>query len=254
MLFYEYIWYFVFFFFSSRRRHTRYWRDWSSDVCSSDLRLRLVRERGRGSRQSISVRRAAHQEAVLLLERPARPYDHGRGGLSRPSKRRRLLEDRSRARPADRGAYSFALRHPADLRLARRRNRRQRPHWDRSGQPVHPHDRDVRRRLAEGQGRPRTGLDRLPHRDEHAPRHAADHQDAADGDGALAELGRRSHDDGGLLHPDARRDEPATPGREPDDPRQAQREPEPSRPAELGAPANRGNVDRHGLPLLADAA
>src|SRR5438445_9414654 len=28
---------FSFFFFSSRRRHTRYWRDWSSDVCSSDL-------------------------------------------------------------------------------------------------------------------------------------------------------------------------------------------------------------------------
>src|SRR3712207_7787943 len=27
----------VCFFFSSRRRHTRYWRDWSSDVCSSDL-------------------------------------------------------------------------------------------------------------------------------------------------------------------------------------------------------------------------
>src|SRR5882757_9479875 len=27
----------VLFFFSSRRRHTRYWRDWSSDVCSSDL-------------------------------------------------------------------------------------------------------------------------------------------------------------------------------------------------------------------------
>src|SRR3712207_3316176 len=29
----------VFFFFSSRRRHTRYWRDWSSDVCSSDLKF-----------------------------------------------------------------------------------------------------------------------------------------------------------------------------------------------------------------------
>src|SRR3712207_3873313 len=28
---------FFLFFFSSRRRHTRYWRDWSSDVCSSDL-------------------------------------------------------------------------------------------------------------------------------------------------------------------------------------------------------------------------
>ena len=26
-----------FFFFSSRRRHTRYIGDWSSDVCSSDL-------------------------------------------------------------------------------------------------------------------------------------------------------------------------------------------------------------------------
>src|SRR6266511_4956469 len=28
---------FFFFFFSSRRRHTRFSRDWSSDVCSSDL-------------------------------------------------------------------------------------------------------------------------------------------------------------------------------------------------------------------------
>src|SRR5690625_7959928 len=27
----------IFFFFSSRRRHTRWPRDWSSDVCSSDL-------------------------------------------------------------------------------------------------------------------------------------------------------------------------------------------------------------------------
>src|SRR3712207_8697275 len=36
------LWYYsilVYFFFSSRRRHTRYWRDWSSDVCSSDLTL-----------------------------------------------------------------------------------------------------------------------------------------------------------------------------------------------------------------------
>src|SRR5271168_623417 len=29
----------VLFFFSSRRRHTRSYGDWSSDVCSSDLRL-----------------------------------------------------------------------------------------------------------------------------------------------------------------------------------------------------------------------
>src|SRR5690606_15281962 len=32
----------VFFFFSSRRRHTRFSRDWSSDVCSSDLFVVLV--------------------------------------------------------------------------------------------------------------------------------------------------------------------------------------------------------------------
>src|SRR5699024_11242557 len=30
-------WYIFYFFFSSRRRHTRSKRDWSSDVCSSDL-------------------------------------------------------------------------------------------------------------------------------------------------------------------------------------------------------------------------
>src|SRR3712207_8634031 len=34
-------------FFSSRRRHTRYWRDWSSDVCSSDLRPRHKPTRSR---------------------------------------------------------------------------------------------------------------------------------------------------------------------------------------------------------------
>src|SRR5699024_11475706 len=34
--------YIVLFFFSSRRRHTRSKRDWSSDVCSSDLELRMA--------------------------------------------------------------------------------------------------------------------------------------------------------------------------------------------------------------------
>src|SRR5437764_7655120 len=31
-----------YFFFSSRRRHTRYIGDWSSDVCSSDLFVRFL--------------------------------------------------------------------------------------------------------------------------------------------------------------------------------------------------------------------
>src|SRR5438874_5245615 len=38
--------YFFFFFFSSRRRHTRSLRDWSSDVCSSDLAERASRKTG----------------------------------------------------------------------------------------------------------------------------------------------------------------------------------------------------------------
>src|SRR5690606_39378375 len=32
----------ILFFFSSRRRHTRFSRDWSSDVCSSDLTLGVL--------------------------------------------------------------------------------------------------------------------------------------------------------------------------------------------------------------------
>src|SRR5699024_11796032 len=36
---------FLFFFFSSRRRHTRSKRDWSSDVCSSDLAAPCARHR-----------------------------------------------------------------------------------------------------------------------------------------------------------------------------------------------------------------
>src|SRR5690606_39667894 len=35
---------YLFFFFSSRRRHTRFSRDWSSDVCSSDLHSSAARQ------------------------------------------------------------------------------------------------------------------------------------------------------------------------------------------------------------------
>src|SRR2546421_4514240 len=58
-----------FFFFSSRRRHTRSDRDWSSDVCSSDLQQRHL---------------GVHREARLLL--------HGRLalGLARRFCRRKM--------------------------------------------------------------------------------------------------------------------------------------------------------------------
>src|SRR6266581_7369173 len=41
----------VFFFFSSRRRHTRWTGDWSSDVCSSDLRARVMPSAARAAQR-----------------------------------------------------------------------------------------------------------------------------------------------------------------------------------------------------------
>src|SRR6266536_5815237 len=45
----------TFFFFSSRRRHTSSTRDWSSDVCSSDLPCSMTMPRGStGSAEQLS--------------------------------------------------------------------------------------------------------------------------------------------------------------------------------------------------------
>src|SRR5207253_3803422 len=51
----------VVFFFSSRRRHTRWPRDWSSDVCSSDLHNDGSRRNLPGSHQA-SVQRVHQQQ------------------------------------------------------------------------------------------------------------------------------------------------------------------------------------------------
>src|SRR5256886_6445608 len=66
----------LFFFFSSRRRHTRFDCDWSSDVCSSDLKnlarrtLRRVaigaREHVMLTRNAVHVRVIATSDAVIL--------------------------------------------------------------------------------------------------------------------------------------------------------------------------------------------
>src|SRR5699024_12090364 len=45
----------ILFFFSSRRRHTRSKRDWSSDVCSSDLLYIFFLESGKINIQFIAV-------------------------------------------------------------------------------------------------------------------------------------------------------------------------------------------------------
>src|SRR5258707_9424013 len=57
---------FYFFFFSSRRRHTRYWRDWSSDVCSSDCSANTMRG-FQGGRPSIYTL----TEAIRKVPTPA---------------------------------------------------------------------------------------------------------------------------------------------------------------------------------------
>src|SRR2546430_506129 len=83
------------FFFSSRRRHTRFDCDWSSDVCSSDLRERqnVIGLRYRGIHSKIAVSRPVTGEPLACgawscrKDRELRGHlNGGRGpGLLQPS-------------------------------------------------------------------------------------------------------------------------------------------------------------------------
>src|SRR3712207_8903164 len=89
---------YMIFFFSSRRRHTRYWRDWSSDVCSSDL---LPGARTHGARYAAD---AAARGAVAVLTDPAGEAPSRATGLpvcivDRSEERRVGKECRSRWSP-----------------------------------------------------------------------------------------------------------------------------------------------------------
>src|SRR5690554_3859047 len=65
-----FFYFFLFFFFSSRRRHTRCGRDWSSDVCSSDLGLVLAFVLGLGiSATRATTIKAASDEGRDIIER-----------------------------------------------------------------------------------------------------------------------------------------------------------------------------------------
>src|SRR6266487_6328543 len=71
------------FFFSSRRRHTRWTGDWSSDVCSSDLHLRHGRSGffasggrtwgGRSEEHTSELQSPVHLVCRLLLEKKKKP-------------------------------------------------------------------------------------------------------------------------------------------------------------------------------------
>src|SRR5256885_7910845 len=67
------LWCFFFFFFSSRRRHTRLQGDWSSDVCSSDLKptLRAMCDCLPPARSATSPRGAARYRPI---HRHVKPY------------------------------------------------------------------------------------------------------------------------------------------------------------------------------------
>src|SRR5690554_5550608 len=68
---------FFFFFFSSRRRHTRCGRDWSSDVCSSDLSFFSTNLAGLYPRKRIGGR-IRHRVRRNLAARGDHRLDAGR--------------------------------------------------------------------------------------------------------------------------------------------------------------------------------
>ncbi len=160
--------------------------------------VRLLRERRRRGRQPVPGRRAPHPHAALQLVRPAGDDDDGRRDL--PAGLRGGVGARARARPAGGLPHRRHLRHAADLRRAGH-GQRLRPR-----QPVHPHDRHVRLRVAEGQGRRRGGVAGGADRDEHDARHAADPEGAVARLPAVAVDRRGVHADGRHVHADAHRD------------------------------------------------
>src|SRR5579884_169516 len=87
--------FFFFFFFSSRRRHTRWPRDWSSDVCSSDLPRRLPEE-DEGDRHRDERRSAEDHRHARGSRLPDRDRDEdlrgARGECAREEERPRRRE------------------------------------------------------------------------------------------------------------------------------------------------------------------
>src|SRR5690242_20789893 len=92
---------FFFFFFSSRRRHTRLTCDWSSDVCSSDLRKnkKTFQEPAIAMTPVAVARIAAARSDIAVLGAPGLPGKSARNGRPRSEERRVGKECRSRWSP-----------------------------------------------------------------------------------------------------------------------------------------------------------
>src|SRR3712207_9545100 len=98
------------FFFSSRRRHTRYWRDWSSDVCSSDLHLDPAGEVGRPPPPEDHVHGQGRRDAVRGDLPDRRGVDRRGLQIGRASCRERvqISVDAVSLKKKERGANSAA--------------------------------------------------------------------------------------------------------------------------------------------------
>src|SRR5690606_39325067 len=107
----------VCFFFSSRRRHTRFSRDWSSDVCSSDL---ISRPASRGSSASVSDRWARPPPNSLVNRLLKWPFTSSNdfNRRSRPSRFSLRSEERREGKSVDLGGGS-SMEHGEVLSLER---------------------------------------------------------------------------------------------------------------------------------------
>src|SRR5439155_11918496 len=81
-------------FFSSRRRHTIWPRDWSSDVCSSDLPVGEQPDRpwGRALRGGPAVRRPGRGLQARLRRRAGRSEERRVGKEGRSRRKRQVLK------------------------------------------------------------------------------------------------------------------------------------------------------------------
>src|ERR1039457_1466837 len=91
--------YMLFFFFSSRRRHTRLQGDWSSDVCSSDLEMKVP---------LIELQ----DESIAYLEKAGEEAGH-KFEITRKDATGATIYDKTRLNGA--GSYVFGRMVAADL-------------------------------------------------------------------------------------------------------------------------------------------
>src|SRR6266487_6738517 len=78
----------MFFFFSSRRRHTRWTGDWSSDVCSSDLRRCAALAGPRSAHDAVVKVDDPVAEPALVLQVEPQPDVAGQRLLAAPYQHR----------------------------------------------------------------------------------------------------------------------------------------------------------------------